>query len=100
MLLTKEIDVALCSQNIPYYENLGYEIPRVKYKDGKFCVPRGTRIVVDIKDLPKWSNYQVETCCDGCGKIKKMAYSSYNKKLRNDNTIYCIIYILPLIIIC
>ena len=90
MLLTKEIDVALCSQNIPYYENLGYEIPRVKYKDGKFCVPRGTRIVVDIKDLPKWSNYQVETCCDGCGKIKKMAYSSYNKKLRNDNTIYCI----------
>lgn len=28
MLLTEEIDVGLIPKNIPYYENLGYNIPR------------------------------------------------------------------------
>ena len=52
MLLTKEVEVNLISQNIPYYEKLGYTIPRRKNKYGRLGVPLGTKLMVNIKDLP------------------------------------------------
>lgn len=39
-LISTEVEVGLASSNISYYENKGYEIPRVKMSYG-LCVPRG-----------------------------------------------------------
>nr|DAK65601.1 MAG TPA: NinG protein [Caudoviricetes sp.] len=79
MLLTEEIDVGLIPKNIPYYENLGYNIPRSMGTKNKIVVRRGTRIKVKTTDLPKYSNFQVEVSCDNCGKVNMTYYCNYNR---------------------
>ena len=88
MLLTKEVEVYLCGKLISHYEQLGYEIPRVKTLHG-LCVPKNTIIKVKVFDLPKSSAYKVDTRCDGCGRIKAISYSKYNKQVREDGSTYC-----------
>jgi len=51
LLISKEVEVKLHSTNIRYYEEKGYPIPRKKDKHGRFLVPRGSTIIVKIKDL-------------------------------------------------
>ena len=87
MLLTKEVEVSLAS-NFKYYENLGYEIPRVKNKNGKMRVPKGATIIVKIEDLQKGSCVLVDTNCDCCGREKRMRYRDYNRH-NHDGLTYC-----------
>ena len=68
-LLTKEVEVGLCSKNIGYYENLGYEIPRYYNKNScTWRVKRSAKIIVDINHLSPYARYKVDVDCDCCGK--------------------------------
>jgi hypothetical protein len=84
MLKSEFVDVLLNPTNISYYENLGYEIPRrrrnTRVSKTKLTVPRGTKILVDIKDLPLHSNAYVQYECDYCFKEKTIKYNTYNNQ--------------------
>lgn len=87
-LIGDYIEVGLNGTNIKHFEDLGYEIPRVKDKWGKIIVPRGTKIKVKIEDLTQYSKATVSLECDCCHKIYDTTYSTYTRY--NDNgMIYC-----------
>ena len=86
-LLSTEVEVGLVGKNIPYYENLGYEIPRIEKKYG-FCVPRNTKINVKIDDVSYGSGVKVNVNCDLCGKEYQEKYSDYIKHNHNGKC-YC-----------
>jgi len=77
MLLTKIVEIELCSANIEHYKYLNYYIPT--YKIGrKERVKRGTKILVKVNDLPEGSHTEVELLCDYCKQtIIKRAYKDY-----------------------
>lgn len=76
-LITKHVYVNLCSANIKYYEDNGYYIPRYIDKKGRLKVKRGTKIEVDVKDLPHQSEVNVLIKCDNCNKEYTVKYASY-----------------------
>lgn len=87
-LLSTEVEVGLVGKNISYYENLGYKIPRIKNKWGKYTTPRETKIKVKTKDLSDGSNIIVDCFCDECGK--KLSWTWYDyKKHNHDGKTYC-----------
>jgi hypothetical protein len=73
-ILEKEVWVGLMGSNTRHFENLGYEIPRRKDKWGSFTIPKGTKILVKVEDLPKGSDVLITRICDVCGT------ENYNKK--------------------
>lgn len=87
-LLMKEVKATLNSATINYYENLGYNIPKTKDKYGRLTVKRGTKITVDVKDLPLNSSIKVDVKCDNCKEIRTIPYSKYTKHNREGVT-YC-----------
>lgn len=88
MLLTKEVEVKLAGKNIKYYENLGYEIPRVLGYDNKPAVKQGTTITVSVDDLPLTSATKVHVMCDICkNHISYIRYHDYNRRKHGDT--YC-----------
>lgn len=87
-LITERVDVPLNSRNIKYYEDLGYEIPRVKGRWG-ITTPRGTTIMVDVNDLPLYSNIIVDVKCDGCENMLHMQYGEYVHHNHNGKY-YCV----------
>lgn len=87
-LLSTEVEVVLKNNLIKYYENLGYQIPRRKDKQGKYTVPRGTKLLVKVKDLSYGSNVNVDVQCDDCSKIINIKYANYVNCNRN-GLYYC-----------
>jgi hypothetical protein len=83
MLQSKEVYILLTNQNIKHYEQLGYEIPKHKGKNGRISVPRGTKIIVNVRDLLKGSIVQIEIKCDYCGESFYNDYKTYLNKLNN-----------------
>jgi len=79
MLISKEVEVEL-SNNVKYYENLGYSIPRYKNKNGKMVFPKHTKITVKIEDLPLNSHVLVEVKCDYCKTPYSISYKNYNNR--------------------
>lgn len=88
-LLSKEVEITLCSKTIKWYENLGYEIPRRINKYGKLSVEQNTKIFVQVQDLPLGSNVIVDVLCDNCGKTYPLSYYNYHRTL-HDGKSYCI----------
>lgn len=84
-LISEYTEVGLCSKNISYYENLGYEIPRVKSNKG-MVVSHGTKINVKVSDLPYASHTKVKICCDCCGEVIDVIYNNYCN--HNHNGLY------------
>ena len=83
MLLSKTVEVKLVSSTIEYYENLGYEIPRVyDEKRNRYTVKKGTTIIVKSEDVMKGSStLYFEVKCDYCGKeYKKIVDKYYSHK--------------------
>ena len=74
-LIGDYIEVGLNGTNIKHFEDLGYQIPRVKDKWGKIIVPRGTKIKVKIEDLTQYSKATVSLECDCCHKIYDTTYA-------------------------
>lgn len=86
-LISTEVEINLHGNNIPYYENLGYEIPRIK-KQWVMRTPRGTKITVKTKDLLCDSHVFVNVQCDSCGKIYEIQYRNYYHQ-NHQGEIYC-----------
>ncbi|MDQ1146608.1 hypothetical protein QE429_003435 [Bacillus sp. SORGH_AS 510] len=82
-ILETEVEIFLTGNIVKHFENLSYEIPRYKNKLGKMVIPKGTKIVVKIEDLPKSSNVKLTKICDDC-KIQ-ISNQTHNKIMRNRN---------------
>ena len=87
-LISTEVEVTLDGKTAKYYEELGYEIPRLKNKWGKITTPAGTKIKVKTKDLKPKSGVKVDVECDSCHKKMKMSYSDY-LRYNHDGKRYC-----------
>lgn len=87
-LITKEVEITLASQTIKYYEDLGYFIPREGFSKGKATVKKGTKILVNISDVPLNSHVLVEYECDYCNTILPITYGDYNRRNHNGK-MYC-----------
>lgn len=85
-LLQDSIRVALRSNTISYYENLGYYIPRSKDSRGRMKVKEGTKIIVKIQDLPDGCGMSVYMECDNCGAQFKRIWRDHKT---HDGLIYC-----------
>ena len=89
-LITKEVEVNLNNSTLKHYESLNYNLPKRKNKNGKFQVPRNSKIIVKVNDLPISSKVRVDVECDCCGKIiKNQKWDDYKKCLRDDKY-YCL----------
>ena len=93
MIITKEVYVVLGGQNVKHFENLGYEIPKVKGKWG-YTTPRGTEILVKVEDLPKTSSALIQCCCEKClsknrKEIITCTYDFFNIKKNKNEDILC-----------
>jgi len=86
MLETKELEIELHSSQITYYRDLGYDIPKIKDKKGRYTTPKGTKIIVKIEDLPKGSGLNIQYKCDICGRVVSIAYGEYCKSQKNSFT--------------
>lgn len=82
MLISKCAKVEL-SNNVKYYENLGYLIPKYKNKNNKMVVLKHTKIIVRIEDLPLKSHTLVEVKCDYCNNPYTISYKEYNTRNKN-----------------
>lgn len=83
MLLTKRVELTLNGRNIKRYEDLGYEIPRYKGRNGKLSIKRGTTITVSIEDLSEGSGHIVDVQCDYCGNVVQRKYNEYIVRKNN-----------------
>lgn len=88
-LIDTEVEITLNSKNYKYYEGLGYKIPRYKNKNGDNVVKRGTKIIIKIEDLTRYSMVNVNVKCDSCGNIKPVKYEDYLKCVKDYNLYYC-----------
>jgi hypothetical protein len=87
MLITDRVEVLLHSQNVPYYEGLGYTIHRrrrsTRVSKNAETVPKGTTLIVKVSDLPKRSHAKVDVLCDYCQKeVVSKTYDKYNYQRR------------------
>ena len=96
-ILTKEVEVKIRNNDIKYYENLGYEIPKKKssesyykkYKE-RFVYDLSKPIIVKVEDLSKGSHAIVEVLCDYCNEtIVNIPYYKYNNALKYVEKIAC-----------
>jgi len=83
LVLPQMVEVGL-TNNVKYYEDLGYEIPRRLNNQNRFSVPKGTKIMINVLDLSNGSEIYVDVLCDYCleqGKktIIKKKYYKYIK---------------------
>ncbi len=90
-LVNERMNVNLSGLNIKYYENLGYDIPKVKDGWNRMRVPLGSILNIKTMDLPKNSNVYIEYFCDveTCKKIKKVKWQTYLKCRKEDGKSYC-----------
>jgi galactitol-specific phosphotransferase system IIB component len=88
-LITKEVEINLRGNNINYYENLGYRIPKYKDDHYRWKVKNGTKIIVKVEDLPYGSTTMVKIKCDECNKTKNITWANYKKHVHNEGKYYC-----------
>lgn len=78
MLKSKEVLITLCSKNIDYYKNKNYDTDSLKVeRKWGFSIPRGTKLLVKVEDLPPFSHVEIEVECDYCGIEFTKLYSDY-----------------------
>ena len=90
-LISTETDVVLSGENIKYYENLGYYIPRRIDSKNNISIRMGTRIRVKVEDLPNNSHSIVSVRCDNldCNEIIDITWRDYNDRIINNYNCYC-----------
>ena len=89
-LISKYAEVSLSNTNLKYYEDLNYDLPKIKNKYGKLQVPRNSKILVRVDDLPNGSTAKVNIECEGCGKeFINVEWRNYSKYIKNDGKYYC-----------
>ncbi|MBU8585902.1 hypothetical protein KM925_08330 [Priestia megaterium] len=87
VIFEKKIEVGLIGRNVKYYENLGYEIPRVLNKQGKMVLSRGAKITVRVEDLLSGSRVGVTKICDICSKVTpNIIYGDiFHQRMKSDD---------------
>ena len=69
-LISTEVLVGLGGPNAKRFEDLGYKIPRYYNENSyRMMVKKGTKILVNVGDLPNCSNAFVAVKCDCCKTI-------------------------------
>lgn len=86
-LITKEMEIVLHSNNIRWYKEKGYNIPKEKDSHRRFVTPKGSKIIVKVEDLTNGHNI-VDCECDECKKPLKMTWYTY-KNSNHDGKTYC-----------
>ena len=79
MILQETVIINLTNHNIPYYESLGYPIPRYLDARNVLRVKKGTELQINIKDLSNNSNIKISYKCDNCNFILSGSYSEIKK---------------------
>ena len=82
MLLNEKIKIIIYGNQRKYYESIGYNVPTYIDKKGRIKVKNGTKMVVNVLDLPKGSSLKIKYICDKCGQIFKTSYCKYNNNLK------------------
>lgn len=96
-IITEEVKVAVTSNTVKYYENLGYTIPKKKAsaeyqrkKKKEFVYDLNSFITVKVQDLPKNSHVTVDVLCDECCEtIYSMSYQNYRKEIEKFGNCVC-----------
>ena len=81
MLITKEVEITLHPRNMAHYEDLGYEIPRYRYRKGPWYIKKGTKLKVKVNDLPNGSPTKIKYRCSDCGSVFCVKYKQYMKRV-------------------
>ncbi|MBC2726955.1 zinc-ribbon domain-containing protein [Desulfosporosinus sp.] len=89
MFESREIEVKLNPSNFRHYEELGYEMPKVKSKSGKLIVDFNAKIKIKVEDLPDSSNVQINIYCDGCKTLIKNVYWYNYKRYSHNGKYFC-----------
>jgi len=94
LVLPQEVEVGINGSNMKYYEDLGYEIPRQKNKQYKWTVPNGTKILVNVLDIPPKTSVHILVQCDYCGETYSTTMATYTKihtknKIQKDSCKNC-----------
>lgn len=76
MLIQSKVEMTCSGSNKRYLESLGYQLPYTKDNRGRIGIKKGTKILVDLKDVPKYSNIRVKYKCDICGGVFETPYYS------------------------
>lgn len=89
-ILEKEILVWVGGNNVRYYESLGYNIPKYTDNQGRLKIKKGTKILVKVEDLTKWSTVKVTKVCDICEKkIPNQEYGLILSQRKEDEKDKC-----------
>jgi len=80
MLKKDTIEILIDNRNVRHYEDLGYPIPKYKNSRGKIVSIKGSKIVVNISDIPQKTIYiTIEVICDYCGKSYFPNIANYHR---------------------
>lgn len=60
MLLNEKIEIIIYGNQRKYYESIGYNVPTYIDKKGRIKVKNGTKMVVNVLDLPKGSSLKIK----------------------------------------
>lgn len=84
-ILEAEVTVIINGRTVKNFEELGYDIPKVKGQNNKYSIPKGTKLNVKVTDLMINSSQLLTKICDKCGKEsnKKQPYHSILKYREN-----------------
>lgn len=75
MVLSDKIEITINAQTYQYYLFRGYEINGYIDKKGRNKLYRkGQTLLVEIKDLPKYSNVKIQSKCTNCNKVRFIAF--------------------------
>ncbi len=93
MIITKKVLVTVSGKPKRYYEEKGYKLPYIKDSRGRVGIKKGTKIRVNVEDLPPSSNVKILYKCDDCG-IEKEAiahtiFSRANSQFNKDGKTFC-----------
>lgn len=78
MLLQDKVEITCSGRIKQYLENLGYSLPYTKDNRGRIGIKKGSKILIDIKDVPKGSSLKIKY---KCGKIFTTSfYSIFSRK--------------------
>jgi hypothetical protein len=81
MIITEKVLVTVSGKPKNHYEKKGYKLPYTKDNRGRIGIKKGTKIWVDVKDLPPSSNVKILYKCDNCGAEKEViAHTIFSRK--------------------
>lgn len=90
MLLTKEAEVNITLRNYKYYEDKGYNIPKVySFSSKRMIVKNGSKIIVEVEDIAPNSKTELRYECDNCHDVFITNVCDWNHRKHLDKGTYC-----------